>query len=227
MSRNIIGRRSVAAAIALLAASLSSMAKAGTVYESATYTGADTGEYILSNNDLIGAAFTLTQKTTITAIGAQFGGFPSGQIFGAIVPVSSSTLLPTFASSGIEANSLAHVVFSVPTVTAIDLAESLSVTLNAGTYGVVFGSGAFGANGNAGLGFLNNPVGSPNLFRSFFSNDWDAFGDTGVRLFVEGNAVGAVPEPSTWAMMMIGFAGLAAVTRYRRRSSTRAGLNAI
>lgn len=226
MFRNIIGRRSAAVAIALISASLSSVAEAGTVYQSAAYTGADTGEYILSSDDLIGAAFTLTQKTTITAIGAQFGGFPAGQIFGAIVPVSSSTLLPTFSSSNIEANSLAHVVFSVPTATAIDLAEALSVTLNAGTYGVVFGSGAFGANGNAGLGFMNDPVGSPNLFRSFFSNDWEAFGDTGVRLFVEGDAVGAVPEPTTWAMMLIGFAGLGAVTHYRRRSS-KAALNAL
>lgn len=223
---NIARRRSAAVAIALIGASLSSVAKAGTVYQSAAYTGADTGEYILTSNDLIGAAFTLTQKTTITAIGAQFGGFPSGQIFGAIVPVSSSTLLPTFTSSDIEANSLAHVVFSVPAKTAIDLTEALSVTLNAGTYGVVFGSGAFGANGYAGLGFLNDPVGSPSLFRSFFSKDWEAFGDTGVRLFVEGDAVGAVPEPTTWAMMVIGFAGLGAITRYRRRSS-KAALNTI
>ena len=226
MYRNVIARRAAAAVIALIAASVSTMAEAGTVYQSATYTGAVTGEYILSNNDLIGAAFTLTQTTKITAIGAQFGGFPSGQIFGAIVPVSGSTLLPNFASSDIAANSLAHVVFSVPTATAIDLAEPLSITLSAGTYGVVFGSGAFGATGWAGLGYLNDPAGSPNLFRSFFSNDWEAFGDTGVRVFVEGDAVSAVPEPSTWAMMLIGFAGLGAVTRYRRRLS-KAAMEAI
>jgi PEP-CTERM motif len=219
MYRNVIARRSAAAVFALIVASVSTMAEAGTVYQSAAYTGADTGEYILSSDDLIGASFTLTKTTKITAIGAQFGGFPSGQIFGAIVPVSASTLLPTFSSSDIATSSLAHVVFSVPTATAIDLAEPLSVTLSAGTYGVVFGSGAFGANGSAGLGYQNDTVGSPKLFRSFFSSDWSSFDDTGVRLFVEGEAVSAVPEPATWAMMLIGFAGLGAVTRYRRRFS--------
>jgi hypothetical protein len=32
-----------------------------------------------------------------------------------------------------------------------------------------------------------------------------------------GNAVGAVPEPSTWAMMIFGFAGVG-FTAYRRKS---------
>lgn len=38
-------------------------------------------------------------------------------------------------------------------------------------------------------------------------------------LFVAGAIPGAVPEPSTWVMMGLGFAGLAAAAAYRRRSS--------
>jgi len=32
-------------------------------------------------------------------------------------------------------------------------------------------------------------------------------------------AITAIPEPSTWAMLLIGFAGIGAMT-YRRRNST-------
>jgi hypothetical protein len=203
-------------ALALLVSTSATPTFADTIYQSATYSGNDTGEYILTNNDLIGGSFTLTGTTAITAIGAQFGGFPSGSIFGAIISLDPKTGLPLFSKSELEANSLAHVVFSVPQAKAIDLSESLSVTLAAGTYGVVFGSGLFGTTGFAGLGYLNDPSGSPSLFRSFFSNGFESFGDDGVRVFVEGEAVAAVPEPSTWAMMILGFFSLG-FTAYRRK----------
>jgi hypothetical protein len=212
------------AAFALSAVTLSAPAKADVIYQSATYTGADTGEYIVTDYDLIGAAFTLNAATNITGIGAQFGGYPSGTIFGAIVPLTPGGF-PAGSSQDLAAIALGHVVFSVPAGTngnpaLADLIAPLSLTLQAGTYGVVFGSGQFGADGNGGLGYLNDPVGSPNLFRSFVPDDWEAFDDTGVRIVVEGNAVAAVPEPSTWAMMILGFAGVGVMTYRRRRIFT-------
>ena len=45
-------------ALGLLLAATIMPANAKTVFETATYTGNDTGEYILTENDLIGAAFT-------------------------------------------------------------------------------------------------------------------------------------------------------------------------
>jgi hypothetical protein len=171
----------------------------------------------------MGAAFTLTQATQITAIGAQFGGFPSGSIFGAIVNVDPNTLLPTFSSSALASNALAHTVFSVTQATAIDLSTPLSLTLGPGTYGLVFGSGLFGATGWAGLGWQNDPVASSDpsqLIRSFFSDEWASFGDNGVRVFVEGNVVAAVPEPSTWAMMIIGMMAIGFVAGRRKFQPT-------
>jgi hypothetical protein len=79
------------------------------------------------------------------------------------------------------------------------------VTLSAGTYGIVFGSGAFGADGWGGLGDGNNSVGSPNFF-TFFQPDgdaWEAASMDGARITISG-----VPEASTWAMILIGFGGL-------------------
>ncbi|MBL8587519.1 MAG: PEPxxWA-CTERM sorting domain-containing protein [Methylobacteriaceae bacterium] len=39
-----------------------------------------------------------------------------------------------------------------------------------------------------------------------------------------GNIQTGVPEPSTWAMMLVGFAGLASAVRRRRRAAEAAGV---
>ncbi|HEY5204124.1 MAG TPA: PEP-CTERM sorting domain-containing protein [Roseiarcus sp.] len=192
--------------------------EAKTIFETATFTGVDTGEYIVSDTRYFGVAFTLDETTEITGIGGQFGGFPGGTIFGAIVSLPSADSLPDFTPSTIEANSLAHVVFAAPSDTT-DLTENLNVTLSAGAYGVVFGSGAFGAEGFAGLGDGNNPVGSPNFFTYFAfdgdGNSWESASLDGARITVSG-----VPEASTWAMMLIGFGGLGFASYRASRSRT-------
>ena len=190
--------------MSLVAGAVATSADAKTIFETATFTGVDTGEYIVSDTRYFGVAFTLDQTTEITGIGGQFGGFPGGTIFGAIVSLPSETSFPDFTPSAIEANSLAHVVVAAPSDTT-DLTENLDVTLSAGAYGVVFGSGAFGAEGFGGLGDGNNPVGSPNFFTyfQFDSDSWEAASLDGARITVSG-----VPEASTWAMMLIGFGGL-------------------
>jgi hypothetical protein len=50
-----------------------------------------------------------------------------------------------------------------------------------------------------------------------FSLSNSAAGPNGLRIFATDAAVtGAVPEPATWAMMLIGFGGMGLVTRRRR-----------
>jgi len=193
-------------------------ATAETVYESATYTGVDTGEYIVQDGRSIGAAFALDQATDITGIGAQFGGFPSGTIFGAIVPLTSLDAYPAGDPAHLEDIALASTVFAVPTATAIDPLQPLSVTLDAGTYAVIFGSGQFGASGWAGLGDQNDTIGSPIMFQTLFDNVWMPQSADGIRIFVEGTpAAAAVPEPASWALMVVGF-GIAGATMRRRRA---------
>ncbi len=186
------------------AGAVATSADAGAIFETATFTGVDRGEYIVSNTRYFGVAFTLDQTTEITGIGGQFGGFPRGAIFGAIVPLPSATALPDFTPSAIEADSLADVVFAAPSATT-DLTEKLNITLGADSYGVVFGSGAFGAEGWGGLGGDNDSVGSPNFF-TFFQPDGDSW--EGASLDGASITVSGVPEASTWAMMLIGFGGL-------------------
>jgi hypothetical protein len=211
----------VACLMSLAAGAIATSADAKTIFETATLTGVDTGEYIVSDTRYFGVAFTLDKTTEITGIGGQFGGFPSGEIFGAIVSLASATSLPDFTPSTIEANSLAHVVFAAPSEIT-DLTENVDVTLGAGTYGVVFGSGAFGAEGFGGLGDGNNTVGSPNFFTYFAfdgdGNSWEAASMDGARITVSG-----VPEASTWAMMLIGFGGLGLAGARASRSRAEGG----
>jgi hypothetical protein len=98
--------RSFAAVVCVLGTVSAVPSNAAVVFESASFTGVDTGEYIGQANRLIGAAFTITETTAITGIGAQFGGFPSGTIFGAIVPLPSGTDSPSFC----QVSSLARVL---------------------------------------------------------------------------------------------------------------------
>jgi hypothetical protein len=200
-------------AVALLALA-AAPAMADPLYQSAAFTGDDTGEYILTNNNLMGGVFTLTSATRITDIGAQFGGFPGGEIFGAVVRVDPATGLPAGPSTDIASIALGHAVFAVSGGTH-DQSVALPLLLAAGSYAVVFGSGQFGATGFAGLGDLNDPIGDSTLIRSFFGPDWDSFGDNGVRVFVNG---AAVPEPASWGLMLLGFGAVAAGLRVRRRS---------
>jgi hypothetical protein len=212
-------RAAAAIAFGLMAALTAGVADAGVVYQSASYTGQDTGEYIIDDDNIMGAVFTVTQKTNVTAIGGQFGGYPSGDIFGAILPVDPATGVPPGSTADLAAIDIAHVTFAVPTVTAVDLVVPLSVTLNPGTYALAFGTDQFGATGYAGMGDLNNPVGSPDLIRSFFSTDWEAFDDTGVRFVVYS---AAVPEPAAWAMMLIGFGAVGGVMRAKACNTRKA-----
>jgi hypothetical protein len=134
------------------------------------------------------------QQTTITSIGAQFGAYSYGTIFGAIVPLASLTSLPAGSPKGLGSIALGHTILAMPSQIQ-DVSGSLSLTLAPGTYGIVFGSGLFGATGTAGIGQYNDDVGSAEFFQylAAASSSWLAADGEGVRLFVDGT-VSAVPE---------------------------------
>ena len=211
-----LGRALKSLAMGLAAAlAVAATAQAGVIYESAAFTGVDTGEYIINDNSMFGAEFHLNGKTSITGVGAQFGGFPSGDIFAAIVPLSGA--FPAGSSKDLASIAIAHTTFAVPGGLQ-DLITPLATTLGAGDYAVIFGTGQFGATGFAGLGWQNTPEGDSTLIRSFFADDWESFSDNGVRIVVDG---APVPEPADWALMIVG-AGLAGVALRRRKASTLA-----
>jgi hypothetical protein len=175
-----------------------------------------------------GADFTVTQTTAISSIGAAFAntaitstdGNGNEEIFGAIVPVNPSTGFPSQTLETLASTALGAVAFT-PTTDG-DTTASLSLVLAPGTYGVVFGSGLFGATGDADLLAGEDISGSPLVFEDEFGVDGNdnalvtgsSFGpasESDVRLFVN-----AVPEPASITLLGAGFA-LAGLVRRRTR----------
>lgn len=174
--------------------------------------GTTAGNGFSGGSVFIGADFTVTAPTTISSIGASFGDTAvtagSGAIFGAIVSVDPTTGLPTQPIETLSTITLADAVFTP--ATDGDTSVSLDVTLQPGTYGLVFGSGLFGATGVADLLHGEDTVGSPSIFENFYAPFAVDPNDTDVRLFLT-----AVPEPASIAMLAGGVLTLAGMRRRR------------
>lgn len=180
------------------------------VYQSAAFvdytTSAEPGGYFLDNTQSIGAAFQITQATDVTSIGGYFTQYSADSIFGAIAPLASLASMP---SAGIDTNALAHVVF---TPTGTDQLVSMSVHLDPGFYGVVFGSGLWGTTGTSAL--VSGQDGANSQLFSGTGTGWNTFAAADVSIEVDGT-VTPVPEPSESALMVGGLAALGLVLRRR------------
>lgn len=182
------------------------------------------GDGTTPNSLFFGADFTLTQTTRISAIGAAFAntattssdGNGNEEIFGAIVSVDPTTGLPFQTIENLASITRGDAVFT-PTTDG-DTTVALPLLLGAGTYAVVFGSGLFGATGDADLLAGENIVNSPLVFEDDFGVDGNgnpltgSFGpasESDVRLFVN-----AAPEPASATLLGAGLV-LAALVRRR------------
>jgi PEP-CTERM motif len=143
------------------------------------------------------------------------------EIFGAIVPVNLATGLPPQTIETLASTVLGAVAFT-PTANG-DTTVDLPPLLGPGTYAVVFGSGLFGATGDADLLAGEDIAGSPAVFEDDFGVDGNfnpltgSFGpasESDVRLFVN-----AVPEPASVTLLGAGLV-FASLARRRARSST-------
>jgi hypothetical protein len=174
--------------------------------------GTTAGNGFAGGSIMIGADFTVTVPTVIASIGASFGDTAltagSGAIFGAIVAVDPVTGLPTQPVETLSSITLGYSVFTPSTDG--DTTTGLSVALQPGTYGIVFGSGLFGATGVADLLHGEDPVGAPAIFSNIFAPFAADASDTDVRLFVN-----EVPEPASIAVLAVGGMVLSGLRRRR------------
>jgi PEP-CTERM motif len=51
-------------------------------------------------------------------------------------------------------------------------------------------------------------------------DNWEPAPGYDLAFFLNGSAIGGVPEPATWAMMMLGFGAAGGMMRYRRRKTS-------
>ncbi|WP_428308822.1 dockerin type I domain-containing protein [Lacipirellula sp.] len=102
----------------------------------------------------IGWRFRVTKTMAVTEVGGHVGGL-NGELFAAIVSLTALDALPQgapFADGTVKAST----TFLPPAPTA-EFHAPLAVTLQAGTYALVIGSGKFGATGNGVASSVQQP----------------------------------------------------------------------
>jgi hypothetical protein len=183
--------------------------------------GTTAGNGVSGGSLMFGANFTVTVPTLITSIGAAFGDTAvtqgSGSIFGAIVAVDPITGLPTQPVESLASITLGKVLFT-PTTDG-DTKAVLSLALQPGTYGLLFGSGLFGAAGVADLLAGNNPVGSPSIFDNAFAPFAQDPFDPDVRLFVN---VNETPLPGALPLFATGLGAFGFLAHRRKHKALAA-----
>ena len=191
-------------------------AQAAPYYESGTMgaTNQNGGDF-LGNSQFIGARFIVSSPVTIDRIGGHIGrsttSTASEQLFGVICQLSGMSDMPD--SLNLSTPDILAVTLFTPPLASNDLAIPITpVTLGPGTYGVLFGSGLFGATARGFIPFNSTNVGLPSFFWRDSVPQWRNGGLPPGRLTVY--EVGApAPEPATLALLAT--AGLPALRRRR------------
>ena len=154
-------------------------------------------------------------------IGGHLSGSAGRDIFGAIVALMSPNALPS-GSPFNPGEVLAFTTFTTPSPST-DVLTPLSVTLAPGTYGLVFGSGLFGATGDSAMPNNNSDIpGSASYFTWVAgTGPWRNVvpPSANIRFVVTGTpGPGApIPEPGTLLLLGSGIVGMGAVARRRRQ----------
>lgn len=157
-----------------------------------------------------GVRFGLTQPSVTTRVGGHFtasdGG--GGTFFGAIVSLESPDDLPD-SSDLSTPDVLGSTLLEFPQSSA-DVYGELSLELQPGWYGVVFGSGLFDASGGGATINNNLDINTPDFIGRGTAGLWGqvpSLAASGQRFAVLGSPI---PEPSTLlslTLMLIGCCG--------------------
>ena len=148
--------------LALLVLSLAAPAFAdtGTILETATFVPSATNEDFdvwigIADSPLgttsawIGARFDVAVETRITEVRlANMGVFTAGTMYAAIVRVPAGSETPAGGYAFPDSDVMGQAIFPTPTAPALDTRIPMDVTVPAGRYMVIFGSGRFGSFGS-------------------------------------------------------------------------------
>jgi hypothetical protein len=188
------------------------------IHESATLgTTGHTGGLNFSSVQFLGSRFHINTTTEVTHIGGHMGDNQNiqGEQFGVIVSLSGSNALPLgspFDSSEIVASTTFDSESS-----SSDFLTPLSVTLSAGDYALIFGSGQFGAMGQGFMTTNNTDISGQASYFQWHSSGWTDGGLVNTRFVVTGNST---PEPTTLCLIGFGLLGVLVVVIRRRQAKS-------
>lgn len=174
------------------------------------------GGTTISAQQFSGAKFTIAEAAQVDYVGVHASTtFADGTIFEAIVSLPGDlTSLPTgnpFAVGEV----VGSVVLDIPQAGSAFYTGALSLTLPAGNYALVVGSGALGATGQAALAGGGVSEDSNILqWQSPFGGAWHNAGNPDQCLAIN---MTPVPEPATWGMLSgLGLLGFGVLRRHFR-----------
>ncbi|MEQ9668932.1 hypothetical protein [Coleofasciculus sp. G2-EDA-02] len=187
----------------------------------------------ISDNQFYGWRFQIDTTLQVTHIGGHLlggvlyqGNLVRGyDIFGAIISLNSSDALPQ-GTPFLPEEVLATTILTT-TFPSSEIFVPLSVTLTPGSYGLVFGSGLFGATGVGGMPNYSDQSDIPptNIATYFWWNDGEGYnppywrngnngGTSRTRFLVRGEFVESVPEPAfTIGLLTLGALGVSSVVK--------------
>lgn len=202
---------------------------AATIFESGTLgpTGVPWGDVAnqtvlgasISSNIFNGVRFQLAQPAVATLIGGHFVGTPDGPnaFFGAVVALDNESDFPDSGDlSTPDVLGTTEIAFPEPSA---EVFGNLDLSLDAGWYALVFGSGLFGVVGDGAMPLNNPDIGHPtyigfqpgpglgwgNLINPIFRN---------YHFVVQGRVV---PEPATVGLMSIVLLSVSFIRTPRRQ----------
>ena len=203
--------RRVGFATAIFWSVVASSARAGVLFQSAALAPDPTGGTSLLSNQWLASRFELASPVQVTSVGGQLI-YANGTLFAAIVPLNGPAGLPVGQAFG-STDVLAETTFTAPDTGAgvvEDYQTPLSVTLGPGEYGLVLGSGAFGATGTGAMPYAST-LGNATFFQWYPpGGGWEQQNSVTARFVIDGTAV---PEPAMAALL----GGLVAAPLLRRR----------
>jgi hypothetical protein len=192
-------------------------------YVPETYEG---GDISIMKDQMVGARFHVNATTTIDHIGGALSldatSYPGNRmLFGAIVALADSPWGVVPSGSPYQLAPLAVTTFTPPG--EYDERQlvllPLSATLEPGDYGVVFGTGLFGATGLGAMFTTNVPSPAGTFFVSYHNYDWNLnLGDPSERSYCFVVTGTTVPEPGSIVLLLIGVLGAAGYFWRRQRS---------
>ena len=148
-----------------------------------------------------GARFEIIERAVTTQVGGHFVGPPNSDttLFAAIIALDNANDFPNSIDLSTP-DVLGTTLLTVPDISD-DIAGNLALELSPGWYALVFGSGLFGAEGDAAALLNNTDVGSPDYIGFLTGFGWGSR-LPGKHFFVTGEFV---PEPSSFALAFPAF----------------------